>query len=313
MKGIVIYFSQTGNTKKVAEAIFGGMKSAGVEMEITPLSTGPSCHQTFIRDIGFNTITNYDLIALGTLVVRWGAPKNILNVAENLPDLSGKHCFLFATHGMARAQVFAHLAEKLRAKGLTIIGYKSWYGTCYIHYIPKPYFTDGHPDEIDLQEAADFGREMVERSQRISQGEPGLIPEMTLPKEMNPPLTMVKLTYDKDKCNYPKCSICMDYCPMGVIDLSAVPIVLQGEGCIDCYYCEKLCPSGAINGKWESVAHSFQQTMLQGALLDAEKGKAKGYYRPLVDFREVMAADPWYKLIKRPRLRLSQLGNLVKK
>jgi ferredoxin/flavodoxin len=311
MKGIVIYFSQTGNTKRVAEAIYGGMKSAGVETEITPISTGLGWRQTFLRDTDFNKITDYDLIALGTFVAHWGAPDNVAILEESLPDLSGKHCFLFATHGMARAQVFAQMAEKLRCKGLTVIGYKSWYGTCYIHWIPKPYFSDGHPDEIDLKEAADYGKEMVARSWSISRGKPGLIPEIPPSVKMNPPSTAVKLTYDKKKCNHPKCRLCMDYCPMGVIDLSVTPIVLQGEGCIDCHFCEKLCPTGAIDGNWESIVRSYQETLLQGALSDAEKGKAKGYYRPLVDFGKVMATEPWYKLTKRPRFRLSQMEKLV--
>ncbi len=313
MKGIVIYSSQTGNTKKVAEAIYGGMKSAGVEAEITPVSAGLGWHQTFLRDIDFNKITDYDLIALGTFVAHWGAPDNMAILAESLPGLSGKHCFLFATHGMARAQVFAQMAEKLRCKGLTVIGYKSWYGACYIHWIPKPYFSDGHPDETDLTEAAGFGREMVERSRRIFQGEPGLIPEIPPPVKMIPPSPAVRLTYDKKKCNHPKCRLCMDYCPMGVIDLSATPVVFQGDGCIDCHFCEKLCPAGAIDGNWASVTRSFRDTLLQGAIIDAERGKAEGYYRPLVDFSQVMAAEPWCKLTKRPRFRLSQLEKPVRK
>ena len=307
MKSIVVYFSQTGNTRKVAEAIYHGMKSAGVETDITPVSTGHEWRRTYLRDVDFNRITGYDLIALGTPVTHWGAPENIIDLAENLPDLSGRHCFLFATHGMGRAQVFPQMAEKLRLKELTVIGYKSWYGSCYIHYVPKPYFSDGHPDDTDLKEAAGFGREMVERSRRIYQGETGLIYEISTPKELNPPSTEVVLTYDKEKCNYPKCRICMDNCPLGVIDLSATPVIFQGEGCINCHFCEKLCPAGAINGNWEPVVRTFRETVLQRAFSDAERGKSRGYYRPLVGSDEVMAAEPWYKLTKRPRIHLSQL------
>ena len=307
MKSLVIYFSQTGSTKKVAEAIYSGIKSAGAECDITPVSIGLKWRQTFLRDIDFSRITDYDLIALGTLVAHWKEPNNIAILEESLPDLSGKHCFLFATHGMGRAQVFNSMAEKLRRKGLTVIGCHSWYGNCYIHMVPKPYFSDGHPDQIDLKEAADFGREMVEHSRRISQGEIGLIPEIPPLVAMTPPVTMLKLTHHKEKCTYPKCGLCMDYCPMGVIDFSVNPPIFQGEGCIDCYLCEKICPTGAIDGDFEAEFQNFKETMLQGALRDAERGKAKGYYRPLVDFDEVMAGQPWYKITKRPRLRLSQV------
>ena len=313
MKSIVIYFSQTGNTKKVAEAIYSGIKSAGVECDITPVSTGLEWRQTFLRDVDFKKITDYDLIALGTLVAHWREPDNIAILEESLPNLSGKHCFIFATHGMGRKQVFPSMAEKLQRKGLTVIGYRSWYGSCLLQLVPKPYFSDGHPDEIDLKEAADFGREMVDHSHRISQGETGLIPEISPPVAMTPPITFAKFSYSKEICTYPKCRLCMDYCPMGVIDLSVTPIVLQGEGCINCHLCEKICPTGAIQGDWEFMYKGFREGILQGALSDAERGKDKGYFRPLVDFDEVIAGTPWYKLTKRPRFRISQLEKPIKK
>ena len=313
MKCLVIYFSQTGNTKKVAEAICSGIKSAGVECDITPVSIGLGWRQKFLRDVDFKKIADYDLIALGTLVAHWKEPNNVAILEENLPDLSGKHCFLFATHGMGRAQVFSSMAEKLRLKGLTVIGYQSWYGACYIHMLPSPYFSDGHPDAIDLGEAEGFGREMIDRSRRISQGETELIPEIPPPVVMIPPVTFSKLIHSKEKCNYPKCTLCMDYCPVGVIDLSINPLLFQGEGCINCYLCEKICPAGAIDGDFEAEVKSFRETMLQGALRDAERGKAKGYYRPLVDFNEVVSGQPWYMTTKRPRLRLSQVEGTERK
>jgi hypothetical protein len=51
-----------------------------------------------------------------------------------------------------------------------------WYGDCYLLHNIEPYPTRGHPDEVDLKEAEDFGREMVVRSWRISAGETDLVP-----------------------------------------------------------------------------------------------------------------------------------------
>ena len=65
----------------------------------------------------------------------------------------------------------------LKKKGLTVIGYNSWYGSVYqVLHAPKPYLTDRHPDEIGLKEAKNFGREMAERARRIAAGETNLIP-----------------------------------------------------------------------------------------------------------------------------------------
>ncbi|NLO28522.1 MAG: hypothetical protein GX113_10175 [Actinobacteria bacterium] len=67
----------------------------------------------------------------------------------------------------------------LRRKGLSIIGWGDWYGSAYqVLHDPKPYFTDGHPDGVDLAEAEAFGREMAERALKIAAGQSELIPKM---------------------------------------------------------------------------------------------------------------------------------------
>ena len=102
-----------------------------------------------------------------------------------------------------------------------------------------------------FKEATDFGKQMADYSQRISRGETGLIPEI-FPSKPIPPLPeefKILLTYNKGECGYPKCRLCMDYCPVGAIDLSAEPTVFQKENCIYCYFCEKICPTGAIDGE----------------------------------------------------------------
>ena len=58
MKSIVIYFSITGNTRKIAEAIHKGMKSLGENCDIARL-----------KDIDTPDLQGYDLIGLGSPVM----------------------------------------------------------------------------------------------------------------------------------------------------------------------------------------------------------------------------------------------------
>ncbi len=53
-----------------------------------------------------------------------------------------------------------------------------------------------------------------------------------------------------EKCNYPKCTLCMDNCPMKVIDLSVSPPVFP-KRCQPCFFCEMICPEGAIEIDYE--------------------------------------------------------------
>jgi NADPH-dependent glutamate synthase beta subunit-like oxidoreductase/flavodoxin/NAD-dependent dihydropyrimidine dehydrogenase PreA subunit len=294
MKSIVIYFSQTGSTKKIAEAIYSGIKSATGQCEITTL-----------REINVGRLVEFDLIGLGCPTWELRMPANFRAFEESMPALEGKHCFLFTTHGMDRGMVFRDMGEVLLQKGLIVIGYRSWYGAGQMPTIPKPYFTDGHPDSFDLKEAADFGKEMVERSLRVSQGEKGLIPDILSMKErLFPPEPAVELKFNKEKCRYPICRLCVDNCPVeDCINLSQHPVVFaKKEKCLNCYFCWKICPNGAIEADWGPLAKAFREIELPGALKLLERAEARGYFRRLVD--KVDVDTPWYTFCDRPALRL---------
>lgn len=81
MKTLVVYSSQTGNTKKLASAVYESLKG---EKEIFPVQNAPDPK-------------NYDFIALG-FWFKGGKPDP--KSAEYLDKVGkGKRLFLFATHG----------------------------------------------------------------------------------------------------------------------------------------------------------------------------------------------------------------------
>jgi 2-oxoglutarate ferredoxin oxidoreductase subunit delta len=61
---------------------------------------------------------------------------------------------------------------------------------------------------------------------------------------------MIKI--DEEYCK--GCSICIDFCPLEVLDISDrinrkgyyPPVVAKEEKCIGCRFCELLCPEFAI-------------------------------------------------------------------
>ena len=55
MKGIVVYYSATGNTKKIARAIHAGMKQHIEECDIAT-----------IKEIAPGDLSSYDLIGIGS-------------------------------------------------------------------------------------------------------------------------------------------------------------------------------------------------------------------------------------------------------
>jgi flavodoxin/ferredoxin len=294
MKGIIIYFSLTGNTKQIAYAIHKGM---GPCME--------QCDITTLKEIDSSYLRNYDLIGIGTPV--WGdVPQHVKHFINAMPDLRGKHVFAFSTHGARGGRFFPVILKLLRKKGLKVIGVRDWYGSVCIPMHPKPYPTDGHPDAIDLKEAQSFGKEMTELRLRIETEGPGAVPK--LPKIPLPPTTRLRRPrpkFNRQKCTYPTCTLCMEHCPANGIDLSASPVVF-GKNCHTCYFCEMICPEGAIFVDYDSFVKKSRRrgkSIYAKALEDAE---AEGSFRRLTPIKDIHWDIPYYKVFnEHPRYRIT--------
>ena len=301
MKCAVIYFSQTGNTEKIAQAIREGVKQIAGNCEIIPF-----------MEANPRQLYKYDLIGLGSPIFSFVEPLNVKLFVNNLRNVCGKHFFVFSTHGAHGEPFVSSMYQKLKARGVTIIGMRDWYASVYTCQIPKPYHTDGHPDQIDLKDAEEYGQDMVGRSRRISAGETGLIPpepafvtpwvkigDRDMSKKEQRFESMVQ--FHKEKCHFPECSLCIDNCPMDGIDLTVDPPVIA-KPCENCMFCVKICPTGAIDGTiysdWAAPRLTKDLwTFLNTSLPQAE---SEGRFRRLVTPEKVGTGQPIYKTCKHP-------------
>ena len=301
MKCAIIYFSLTGNTEKVALAIQKGVQQVS-----------GNCDLIKMKEANPRALKKYDLIGLGSPVIGLEIigtePPNFRAFINSLRFVGGKHAFVFCTHGTHSEMFFPRVIRSLKRRGIAVIGTGDWYGSVYLSAMPKPYPTDGHPDSLDLKEAEEFGRQMAERYQRISSGESGLIPPIPkLPVPVASPkiegepsmedhtfTEMVK--YNKGKCKYPRCQLCMDNCPMDGIDLTIQPPVIA-KPCVCCDLCVKICPTGALDAfDYNEFAAPILARELKRVLMsDLARAAAEGHYRPLVQLDRVGTGLPLYK------------------
>jgi Flavodoxin len=134
MDAIIIYWSKTGNTKKVAQAIQEGLEEAGANVSLQRIETA--------EDIDFY---DYDLVCIGFPSYQWSPPKAMdtflrskFNVYRNqglvkigAPVIPGKNTLIFCTYsgphtgireaipaGLYAGQFFEHL-------GFTVLD--EWY------------------------------------------------------------------------------------------------------------------------------------------------------------------------------------------
>jgi ferredoxin/flavodoxin len=306
MKSLVIYFSQAGNTLKIAEKVHQGISKFSQQCDILRL-----------KDVQDKELQKYDLIGLGSPVWNSRPSYNMTEFIYNAHLPKNKHYFYFCTHGTMPGETISIAVESLRKRGLIVIGWKDWYGSVFLPYMPKPYYTDGHPDAIDLEAAEDFGKEIAERSLRIRSGEVNLIPSMpegrdyieiygksvpdfhTKPPEFISARTR-EFAVNKQKCN--QCGICADNCPTSNIEVSSSSVLFKKNDCGKCWYCEQICPTGAIEYDWEAIVNTMRKHSikeLEDSLMSAE---TKGRFRRLVLLENISWDTPWYKTSKHPRL-----------
>ena len=102
MKACVLYFSQTGNTKRFAEEIANRLNISAV-FDMT--NTEPSA------------VNDYDVLIIGTPVHGFNPPVEALTFVESLPSGDGKRTALFCTHRLWKGKTFSKMEKALKKKG----------------------------------------------------------------------------------------------------------------------------------------------------------------------------------------------------
>jgi flavodoxin/ferredoxin len=316
LKCIIVYTSQTGNTEKAARAIQQGIKA-----------TAGHCDIVKTREANWRRLPEYDLIGLGCPVYGFCETQDMQAFIKKLHFVGGKHAFPFATHGTVGEYFAPSIIPKMKRKGLIVIGYWDCYADVHMGGIHGVWPTAGHPDYIDLKEAEAFGREIVDRSRRISAGETGLIPPVPKPPlpggvneyirkrqirevELGMPEMVAKRpaprwVYNRAKCRYPKCRLCMENCPTEGIDLTVQPPVIA-KPCIGCGMCELICPTGALSregfGAGIDIPEAVRKAMFKEFYLDPlAQAEAEGRFRRLVEPPDIQPGPPPGDRDKHPR------------
>ena len=285
MDVLITYFSQTGNTERIAEAI---------RKVIT--ESDNNCKLVRIRDFKKENVENFELIGIGTPTFFYREPVNVHNFIKKLNKQDGKHCFLFCTHGSMIGNTFYYMNEELKRKGFLAIGTFDTYASSSIQFYPQPMHTEGHPDDIEIKEAEQFGKKICEISHRINNNEKDLIPEFTEITDTWWAYESRRLTLDVlrsispnfkidiSKCT--KCLSCQENCPTNAIDIENDPPLIQLEGCIFCWFCEKSCPENAMIADWSFFKRTAKKNLTRyiEILKEAEK---QNTFRPYVNYKEI--------------------------
>jgi flavodoxin len=147
MKSLIILYSyHHHNTEKVAKTI---APILGADIK-SPEDVNPEEFQ------------EYDLVGFGSGIYGGVHRKSLLELADKLPEISGKNVFILSTSGGTdnNRPIKCHsaLREKLQSKGYTIVDEfqcKGFFGFVGIG------ISRGRPNSIDLKNAEDFAQNLL--------------------------------------------------------------------------------------------------------------------------------------------------------
>ena len=116
----VIYFSQTGNTRKVAKA-----------MEEVFRTESHSVKTISYKKVTPSDFVEPEVVGVGAPCFESQAPSVVRDYLWSLPELDHQKAFVFSTSGGAPGKVLYDLAKPLMRKGAEVMGGFLCRGTCF--------------------------------------------------------------------------------------------------------------------------------------------------------------------------------------
>jgi flavodoxin/ferredoxin len=286
MKSVIICFSQTGNTRTIADKIQEGIRTGGHECDIISMKHAKDAD-----------LSIYDLTGIGAPTFFYREPLNVNHYIKGMEPGDSRHCFMFCTHGSIIGNTFHYMHKGLSNRGYQVIDAFDTYADSSLQFYPDVMHTTGHPDAAELSEAVEFGKNIFSKSLAVRSGELKTLPEFPLVEDTwwaaaAKVLTLENLkrsfpvfTIDTEKCT--QCLECEENCPVDAITIDADPPEIQKDGCIYCLYCEKQCPEGAIIADWTQTTRMIRPNLIKYVQV-LKEAQHRGEFRPYVDYEKII-------------------------
>ena len=241
---LIVYFSQSGTTAKVAEHIALGLEAAGYQIDLHNL-----------RDRIPPDVKEIDLLGIGSPVYTFRLPFNVIDFLNSLLPLNKLPVFSFNLYGSYCFDTGTQLRKILAQKGARDMGYFSCHGEdIVLGYLKAGYlFSPNHPTQNELEGAQSFGKDVASRvagkpfSPDLRESPPPFI--YRLERFLCNRWLVEHVMYrffkvDKRRCD--NCGLCVALCPLSNISKDNRGKLKWGNRCLMCFTCEMCCHADAI-------------------------------------------------------------------
>jgi flavodoxin len=144
MNALVAYYSESDNTRKLADALAAGLGTRAVPLD----------------QVSVQVLSDYDLICIGTPVQGGRPARKVREFIARMPMLKGTRCAGFCTmHAFGDKNTLQTLKKSLEARGMIYLGGCSALGWSRLvaNFGPR-IFNRGRPNPDELARATELGR-----------------------------------------------------------------------------------------------------------------------------------------------------------
>ncbi len=239
-----IFFSPTGNTRKICATIANGTQ--------LPLASPPYLNLSSYALRGKSTFElTGDVILLGSPVYVETMPLAVYEVIQKMTG-HGKWIIPVAVNGnVSFGRCLDELIGLLQRRNFKILAGANFVGENSLSHEDLP-LGKSRPDATDIKLATEFGQNIRKKLQSnpTEITRKGVIPDFS---EGHPEIrarNMVKLPQiDLENCT--RCRECWAVCPVEAIDFDCFTrldfdLVIDEDKCIRCFACVQSCPFGAL-------------------------------------------------------------------
>jgi ferredoxin/flavodoxin len=243
MKGVICYYSGSGNTKLACQYIAKNIKSINIDL---------------FNIVKSNTLDlkKYEIVGFATFADFLAPPYLVQMFIEKLPQQQDKPAFVFNTYGSITGRTLRILDKWVTNKGFKVIaGHSLHTPESYPPMITKGMGFEHAPNRREMEDFNGFISNLDRLFSILKRGG-----ELERKKIYVGPLNCLLPSFSRtrarknmgekyvDETLCEECGTCENICPYGAIKLAPKPVFNMNK-CYGCWACYNHCPNKAIYTK----------------------------------------------------------------